>query len=177
MMSAQERLLAEATVEDILLRVRPRIKLLFARYEIPAEDTEDLLQQTLLAFIYQLPGIRETEPWLLGTLRHKCLLYLREKRRRLYETVDASVLELVAQPIPPAQEAADRRRDLFAAISLLPARCRELLTWRCYGLNPAELADKLGYSPASISKLTARCITTLSRHLCGQRFLVRKRAR
>lgn len=175
MMSAQERLIVEATLEDFLIRVRPRIKALFARFLIPPEDTEDLLQQTLLAFIYQRPGIREVEPWLLGTLRNKCLGYLREKRRKLYDTVDASVLELVAQPLAPAQEAADCRRDLAAALARLPTRCQALLTLRyTYGLDQAELARRLGYSPASISKVTARCLATLSRHLCGQRFLLRK---
>lgn len=175
MMSAQERPIIEATLEDFLFRVRPRIKALFGRFQIPLEDSEDLLQQTLLAFIYQRPVIRDTEPWLLGTLRKKCLLYLREKRRTLYETVDASVLELVARPVAPAQEAADLRRDLLAALGRLPSRCQALLSLRyTYGLDQAELARRMGYSPASISKVTARCLATLSRYLCGQRFVLRK---
>jgi RNA polymerase sigma factor (sigma-70 family) len=157
----------ESSLEGFLKQVRPRLKTLFAHYRIPLQDTEDILQQALVVMIYHhREGIRDPEAWLLGTVRNKCLLYWREQRRKLYDSVDAAVLDAVAEPLEPAQEGADLRRDLTSALEHLPERCRSLLSLRYrQGYNPAELAERLGYSPASISKITTRCLAALTRHL------------
>ncbi|HJX26348.1 MAG TPA: sigma factor, partial [Thermoanaerobaculia bacterium] len=114
-MSALDHPEVDTSLEDFLKRVRPRLKALFQRYSIPPQDTEDILQQALLALIYQRQAIRDPEAWLIGTIRNKCLLYWRAHRRKLYEAVDAAVLDCMAEPMQPAQEALDVRRDLAAA--------------------------------------------------------------
>lgn len=167
-MSALDQPQVEVSLEQFLKRVRPRLKTLFARYRIPPQDTEDILQQALLALVYQRQTIRDPEAWLVGTLRNKCLLYWREHRRKLYDAVDAAVLECMAEPMAPAQEGLDLRRDLANAIERLPERCRSLLSLRYrQGYEPPELAQRLGYSPASISKITTRCLAALTHHLVG----------
>ncbi|HEX4495586.1 MAG TPA: sigma-70 family RNA polymerase sigma factor [Thermoanaerobaculia bacterium] len=174
-MSALDHPQVESSLEGFLRQVRPRLKTLFAHYRIPPQDTEDILQQALLALIYHREGIRDEEAWLLGTLRNKCLLYWREQRRRLYDSVDATVLEVMAEPVEPSQEGDDRHRDLTLALERLPERCRSLL-WLRYrqGYDPPELAERLGYSPASISKVTTRCLAALTRQLVGVRVYPRK---
>ena len=165
-MSALDHPQVESSLEGFLKKVRPRLKTLFAHYRIPPQDTEDILQQALLALIYHREGVRDPEAWLLGTLRNKCLLYWREQRRRLYDAVDAAVLEFMAEPLEPAQESADLQRDLTNALERLPERCRSLLSLRYrQGYDPPELAQRLGYSPASISKITTRCLAALTRNL------------
>jgi RNA polymerase sigma factor (sigma-70 family) len=164
-MSALDHPQVDTSFEDLLRNVRPRLKRLFARYGIPPQDTEDILQQALLALVYQRCSIRDSEAWLLGTLRNKCLLYWRDQRRKLYETVDAAVLELLAEPMAPAQEASDLRRDLASALEQLPERCRSLLSLRYQGHDTCEVAARLGYSQGSISKMTSRCLAALTRRL------------
>lgn len=165
-MSALDQPQVEVPLDSFLRSVRPRLKALFAHYRIPLQETEDLLQQALLALLYQREKIRDPEAWLLGTLRNKCLLYWREQRRKLYDTVDATVLEYMARPMAPAQEGADLRRDLENALEHLPERCRSLLSLRYrQGYEPPELAERLGYSPASISKITTRCLAALTRYM------------
>lgn len=165
-MSAPDASAAESCLENFLKSVRPRMKALFAHYRVPPQDTEDIVQQALLALVYQRQAIRDPEAWLLGTLRNKCLVYWRERRRKLYDAVDAAVLDLMAEPMAPAQEDADVRRDLAMAIDRLPERCRALLSLRySQGYEPPELARQLGYSPASISKTTNRCLAALTREL------------
>ena len=165
-MSALDQPQVDISIEDFLRNVRPRLKALFQRYSIPPQDTEDILQQALLAFLYQRRTIRDPEAWLLGTLRNKCLLYWRTHRRQLYQTVDAAVLECMAAPQRPAQESSDLRRDLANAIETLPVRCRSILWLRYnHGYEPPEVADRLGYSPTSISKVTQRCLAALTRRL------------
>ena len=157
---------SDASLEEFLERLRPRLKALFARYHIPPQDTEDILQQALLALMYQWQTVRDAEAWLIGTIRNRCLLYWREQRRKVYEAVDAAVLEWMADPLKPAQEGADLTRDLAAVLERLPPRCRSLLELRYYmGYDPPEIAQQLGYSPTSISKVTNRCLAALLRQL------------
>jgi len=165
-MSALDQHEVETPLEVFLCRARPRVKALFAYYRIPEQDTEDILQQALLAFLYRYEEVRDPEAWLLGTLRNKCMLYWREKRRKLYDAVDSTVLESMSPAEAPAQEKTDLRSDLDSAMESLPQRCRSLLSLRFQeGYNPPELAERLGYSPASISKITTRCLDALTRYL------------
>jgi len=156
----------EAVLELFLHRIRPRLRALFSRYRIPLEDTEDILQQALLALLYQWQTVRDPEAWLLGTLRNRCLLYWRDRRRKLYEVVDSTVLDLMVGSEVPEQERADLARDLRTVIGRLPERCQSLLMLRYrLGYEAAEVAERLGYSPASMSKITTRCLATLMRQL------------
>ncbi|MFL6193126.1 MAG: RNA polymerase sigma factor [Thermoanaerobaculia bacterium] len=177
-MSALDHPQVESTLEGFLKTLRPRIKAMFAHYRIPVQDTEDILQQALLALVYQREEVRDREAWLLGTVRNRCLLYWRAHRRKLYDAVDASVLELMATPLEPAQEGSDIRRDLESALGKLPERCRSLLSLRYrQGYDPPELAERLGYSPASISKITTRCLAALTRQLVASGRCKRKAGR
>lgn len=174
-MSALDHPQVEASLEEFLTKVRPRLKALFARYRIPPQDTEDILQQALLALVYHRQVIRDPEAWLMGTLRNKCLLYWRNRRRRLYDSVDAAVLECMAEPMAPAQEGADLQRDLAGMLDRLPERCRSLLALRYHqGYEPPELAQRLGYSQSSISKITTRCLAALTRQLVASGFYKKK---
>lgn len=158
----------EQSLEDFLERMRPRVRSLFARYRIPVQDTEDILQQSLLALVYQWEKVRDPEAWLVGTLRKTCLLYWRERRRRLYDAVDTAVLEWIAEPGKPEQERGELRRDFESLISKLPPRCQALLRLRYrYGLEPLEVAERMGYRPSSISKVSTRCLAAMTRELAA----------
>ena len=63
-MSALDHPQVESSLEGFLRQVRPRLKSLFAHYRIPPQDTEDILQQALLALIYHREAIRDEEAWL-----------------------------------------------------------------------------------------------------------------
>jgi RNA polymerase sigma factor (sigma-70 family) len=165
-MSALDEPLVEPSLEESLQRARPRLKTLFTRYRIPVQDTEDILQQALLALLYRRQSVRDPEAWLVGTVRNKCLLYWRNQRRRLYDSVDSTVLDWMAEPLAPAQEDAELRHDLRSVVERLPERCRSILSLR-YGLGyePPEVAERMGYSTSSISKVTTRCLAALTRQL------------
>ncbi len=156
----------EASIEEFLNRVRPRLKALFIHHGIPKQDTEDLLQQALLALLYRYDRVRDPEAFLFGTLRNKCLLYWRQKRRQLYESVDTTLLEVMAEPTAPAQEGDNLRHDLANALEHLPPRCRSMLTLRFHqGYEPPELAERLGYQRSSINKITTRCLSALTQFM------------
>lgn len=165
-MSNPESPASAAAFDDLLNRIEPRLRRLLAVYRIPREDAEDVLQQTLLALLYQWERVRDPECWLLGTLKRHCLMYWRSNRRQLYAAVDSTVLEWLSQPLAPQQERDDLLHDLETVLSQLPPRCRSLLELRFReGYEPPEVAARLGYRPSSIGKLTARCLAALSREL------------
>jgi RNA polymerase sigma factor (sigma-70 family) len=152
--------------DQFLQRVEPRLKRLLATYRIPAEDAEDVLQQTLMALLYQWDVVRDPERWLLGTLKRHCLMYWRTRRRRIYSAVDSAILELLSEPVAPTQDRADLLSDLQNLIGRLPLHCRSLLQLRFrLGYEPLEVARRLGYRASSIGKITTRCLAALSREL------------
>src|SRR5574342_560153 len=101
-MSALDQPRVEDSVIRLLRHLHPRLRAIFAQHRIPDQDSEDLLQQALLALVYQHPNIQHPEAWLLGTLRNRCRLYWRERKRKLYETVDEVLLDGLAGPQAPA---------------------------------------------------------------------------
>lgn len=152
--------------DDFLREMEPRLKKLLATYRIPAEDAEDVLQQTLLALLYQWERVRDPECWLLGTMKRHCLMYWRNSRRRIYSAVDSTMLEWLSEPVAPNQEKTDLLSDLDSLLDRLPSRCRSLLKLRFrMGYEPFEVARQLGYRASSIGKLTTRCLAALSREL------------
>lgn len=139
---------------------------LFAYFKIPSQDAEDLLQDTFVLFITKRTQIVTPDAWLIGTLRYRCLLYWRKRRRRLLEAVDETLLMELAGACAPRQENDDLARDLSGAIGRLPGRCRSLLQLR-YGLgcDDPEVAQRLGYSPTGIRKIAHRCLSALTHQM------------
>src|SRR5215210_6369602 len=134
------------TFDHFLRRMEPRLKRLLATYRIPSDDAEDVLQQALLALLYQWDRVRDPECWLLGTLKRHCLMYWRTSRRRIYSAVDSTILELLSEPVAPTQERTDLLFDLESLLNRLPARCRQVLHLRFQlGYEPLEVARQLGY--------------------------------
>jgi RNA polymerase sigma factor (sigma-70 family) len=151
---------------QLVERLAPEFARLFTYFRIPAQDSEDLLQDALVLFITKRPQIVSPDAWLIGTLRYRCLLYWRKRRRRLLEAVDEVLLMELAGSSPPRQENDDLARDLSGAIGRLPDRCRNLLRLR-YGLgcDDPEVAQKLGYSPTGIRKIAHRCLSALTHQM------------
>jgi RNA polymerase sigma factor (sigma-70 family) len=156
----------DASIEHLLEGLKPKARQIFARYRIPPMDAEDLLQETFVVFLHKQDTVRNYEAWLLGTLRKRCLVYWRTRRRRLYNAVDTAVLESVAEAKGPAQENSDLSSDLSCAIGTLSSRCRSLLKLR-YGLGctPLEAAERMGYRRSSIYKVMERCLAALTTRL------------
>src|SRR6185436_18360787 len=111
-MSTLESQEPELTFDEFLKKVEPKLKKLLSTYRIPADDAEDVLQQSLLALVYQWDRVRDPECWLIGTLRRHCLMYWRTNRRRIYLSVDSTLLELLSEPVAPSQERTDLLCDL-----------------------------------------------------------------
>jgi RNA polymerase sigma factor (sigma-70 family) len=146
----------------LVQRIRPRLKRILSGYGVPPQDADDLLQEVFFAAFRDWESIENQEAWLVGTLRISCARYWRRRRKSLLEAVDSTLLELLCEPQPAPQERAALVWDLETLIDTLSARHRAVLRLRFgLGLITAEVADRLGYCPASIRKLTRRSLARL----------------
>jgi len=153
-------------LEQLLTRSRPRLSRILFRYRIPAQDAEDLLQETFLILVTKWESIHAPEAWLAGTLRNRCIIYWRRQRTRLYDLMDDAMLEVLAYAEPPPQERAEIRCDLGGALARLSRRNRSLLRLRFeYGWTSREAGERMGYAASSVRKMTQRCLARLTRDL------------
>ncbi|HLE83486.1 MAG TPA: sigma factor, partial [Thermoanaerobaculia bacterium] len=56
--------LGEWSLEDLLKSLQRRLERILFRYQIPPEDSEDVLQEAVLTLIYKRSKIRDPEAWL-----------------------------------------------------------------------------------------------------------------
>lgn len=156
----------EQVVESILLKLQPRMEAILRRYQIPAQDAEDLVQEIFVSFVRQYRNVQTPEAWLTNALKYQCLQYWRRRRQQLCEAVDSGLLDLLAEHEPPTAESNDRIRDLEKFMQRIPPRCQRILRLR-YGLGftPKEVAGELGYRHSSVSNIVRRCVATLTAKL------------
>ncbi|HEX2254401.1 MAG TPA: sigma-70 family RNA polymerase sigma factor [Thermoanaerobaculia bacterium] len=157
---------APLSVEELFEKLQPKLRRVFSRFRLPVEDAEDILQQSFLDLVYKQRSVYNPEAWVVATVRNRCIMYWRKRRRQIWEAVDTAVLDLLAEPEAPGQRQVALRQDLEKVLARLPKRCRSVLVLR-YGLGyrSQEVADLLGYQPSSIRKVTSRCIAALTREL------------
>jgi RNA polymerase sigma factor (sigma-70 family) len=155
-------------LEDLLLRLRPRLRQVLASFRVPLDDAEDLLQDVLVAAFCKWDSIHCKEAWLIGALRNTCAVYWKRRRRNRVDGVETEILESLSEPLPPAQVRDELRWDLDAAAVSLCRRHRKVL-WLRFGLgySTAEIAACTGYNHSSIRKLTCRSVARLQRELNG----------
>lgn len=157
---------AAPSLEEVIARIRPAAIGMLHRYRIPEDDFEDILQEALLIFILRQPEVDEPQKWLLGTLRNRCLMYWRQRRRSSFLTVNSALLEAAPDPRMSRQERASLLRDLRKLMARLPKKHRLVLETRyLQGLSPAETARRLGYRESGIYKIIERGKTALAREM------------
>lgn len=145
---------------------RAEARKLLARFRIPPQDAEDLLQDTFLLFLRRRPEVDNDGRWLQGALKYRCLVYWRDRRRSFYNAMDTALLEALAEPTAPSQERRVLLADIAERVEELSERCRAVLKLRYQSdFKPAELADHLGYSRRGIYKILDRCVAALSKRL------------
>lgn len=158
----------DQTLLELLEAIRPRLKRLLRSYDIPPEDAEDIVQESILEALRKWGTIRQKDVWLLGTVRFKCSHYWKRRRGERVEAFDLDVLEELSGPRAPDQEQKEISLDLRSLTRGVDERHRAALWLRFgVGLSTDEVARQLGYSAASIRKLTGRCLARLQRWAAG----------
>lgn len=147
------------SIEALLAQLKPKFRRVLARYRIPPQDADDVVQEVLVQYWYKHGSIKTPGHWLMGSLKLQCLMYLRTRRRSRTVAVDEVILDLLADPERPAQERRVLRNEIRRHVESLDKwPCRELLTLRYFrGLDNREIAERMGYKPGSIDTTATRC--------------------
>jgi RNA polymerase sigma factor (sigma-70 family) len=153
-------------VAYLLEQLEPEVRRTLRSFRIPAEDAEDILQDSVVSFLLRSAEISAPGPWFLTTLRNRCLQFWRRRRRSLLKAIDAGLLAEIAPGAAPDQERSDLRHDLGCALGDLTPRCRKILKLR-YGFDYTgpEIASRLGSREDAVRQATLRCLSALSRRL------------
>lgn len=154
----------DESLDALVRRIRHRLKTVLRNYDIPFQDAEDLLQDSLLEALRKWDTIYNKECWLIGTLRFKCSNYWKRLRTKIPQSMTMPQLEELCEPLPPPQEKQDEALDLRYTLRSLDPRHRKALWLRfAMGFTPKEVADRLGYRQSSVRKLTHRAVVRLRR--------------
>jgi RNA polymerase sigma-70 factor (sigma-E family) len=131
-------------------------------------DAEDIVQDAFTALYRALPRLRDHDqllPYLRTAVINGCRSALRGQRR---------AAQLATRDWPSEASAAasaeasvllnEERRAVFAAMSRLPRRSREVLVLRYYlDLADREIAETLGVSRGTVSSTASRAVAALTR--------------
>lgn len=155
---------------EIFRTARGELVRLLARYRIPRPDGDDLLQEAFLALATKGSGARDPRLWLIGAMRVLCLRYRRALAYRIYEAIDAELLDAFADPRLAVFERRVLIGEVEVALRRLGGRCREILRLR-YGLgcDRFETGAVVGCRPSSVGTLEKRCLSALGSALGGGR--------
>jgi RNA polymerase sigma-70 factor, ECF subfamily len=167
-----------------LIQLRQRL-LRRARYAVHGGDmAEDLVQDTLIAVVQQLPRYRgdaSLETWATAILKHKVADWYRSPARRRFvqANVDEESIEPVAQGWPaddnapqawvgsmsgpePAAEQHETMRALDACVAAMPKNSgRALLMHDWQGYESPEVCERLGVSRDNLRTLLYRARKTV----------------
>jgi RNA polymerase sigma-70 factor (ECF subfamily) len=127
---------------------------------------DDVIQEAFLRLLgaKQPPaGLEDRVRYLYGIASNLMKDHWRRSRQAANRE---SAPAVAAAPAPPAAEGKDAALDLQAALARLEPRARQIL-WLAYaeGYSHAEMAEILGYRPASIRVLLFRARRKILREL------------
>lgn len=144
-------------------QLRPKLCRILAWYRIPPEDGEDLVQTTLLLAMTRWCEIRSPAPWILGTLRNRCIMYWRGRRRHTAGFVPIEPFEHQLSVEPPQVYRA-LLGDVNELCRKLSPNHRKVLALRCHHeLSSVEVARATGLRKSSIGKIVRKLRTRLCR--------------
>ncbi|OYX85990.1 MAG: RNA polymerase subunit sigma [Azorhizobium sp. 32-67-21] len=155
-----ERLLREITP---VLRAAAHRR--FLSLGLPAAESEDVVQETLLALHLKRQTWRSTEPlgpWLWTIARNKFIDHLRRRGRRVDLPIEDFAEVIAAPQERPGTDADDVERHL----ARLPDRQRDVLkSVAVEGASIGEAAQALKMTQGAVRVALHRAFATLSAHL------------
>lgn len=146
----------EAAYHRLLEALAPALRAIVrgaaAQFRLPAADTEDIVQETLLAVHLKRQTWKVTEPltpWLRAIARNKLIDALR--RRGGGGRVDVPIEDFMETLAAPEPEAHLSAADADRALSAVNGRQRDVVRAIAVdGLTAAETAARLGMSEGAV---------------------------
>jgi RNA polymerase sigma-70 factor, ECF subfamily len=134
----------------------------FARYQLGQEDTEDVVQEALLALHLKRHTWDESQPllpWLSAIARHKTIDSMRRRGKRAYLPIEDVSDILAADPQPQTAGSYDAER----IIATLKGRQREIVqAISMEGASTRQVAQRLGMTEGAVRVALHRALQSLA---------------
>jgi RNA polymerase sigma factor (sigma-70 family) len=165
------------SLEQIVVELSPLLWQVARAQGLDREAAEDAVQCTWLSLLGGLDRIHTPvalTAWLVTATKREAWRVRAASRAEL--PVDGSTMNEmtdIPDPLPPPEESlllAERHRDVWRAVRLLPERCQELLRVVAFVHRPDydEVAVALGMPRGSIGPTRGRCLAKLRALLDAQ---------
>ena len=170
----------ESAWREIVERYSPLVLAICRDYGLRGADVEDVAGTVWLQLVVNASHIREPEAlpgWLRTTIRHECLLLLRQRNRQVL-TDGELIVGVVESEIDASLIGAERGAAARGALAQLPERDRTLLSM-LFSDPPRpyqEISSTLGIPVGAIGPTRARCLAR-ARRTPAVAALVREEAR
>lgn len=158
-----------AAVEKLLVVCQPDLRRFARRACSTTEDAEDAVQIALWQLYRKIGALRTAATfasWLFRIIERECyrLFHARDRLQALDESLDAVLRQ---EPLPLAL-----RKDLVAAITMLPEPYRQILILRDIDeLSASEAADQLAISIDAVKSRLHRARAMVRDHLLAGGYL------
>ncbi|MBS7537983.1 sigma-70 family RNA polymerase sigma factor [Ancylobacter lacus] len=158
-----------AAYEGLLREIAPALRAVVRRrlagYGAATAETEDIVQETLLAVHLKRHTWRPDSPlapWLWTVARNKLVDHLRQRGRRVHVPIEDFAELIPAEPERPGTDAAEVERHL----SRLPEKQRAVLSAIAVdGNSIGDTAARMGMTPGAVRVTLHRAFATLSARL------------
>lgn len=167
MMSAESPPTPRQIAEAVLLNEQQRFRLVAyagARFGINREDSEDLLQETLLELLRCRTYVRSPEGYVFAVFRARCARFLggRAESRAVIAEDEG---EQCALPLQSADDV-HSQVALRVALNEVSSACRQLLeAYYVEGQSLKEAARTVSLAYSSVAKTISRCLKRLRKCL------------
>lgn len=156
----------EQAYRRFLATVAPHLRAMAARrcaqYQVPASETEDVMQEVLIA-IHLKRGTWDPErpigPWLSTIVRNKLIDILRRRGKRVEVPVDDILETLAAEEQPSGLEARDVERMIGR---LRPPQDDIVRSISVNGASIRETAERLKMTEVAVRVALHRALKTLA---------------
>lgn len=163
MLKERTRSLQDERVETLIRRESPKLTRFF-RTKIPAEDVQDALQKTLLAYLEGEPQPGKERQYLWGIARNQLLKYYEE--RRVNNVAFNSLEHGVASFGPGLATRLDWRNRLVEALQKLSLDDQMMVELRhLEGLKLEEIAEVVDLSLATVKRRLDAAMRVLAKEV------------
>ena len=155
--------------EELVQKYQRQVYALACRLVMDGEEAKDLTQQALLQAFLHIRDFRQQSQfrtWLFRIAINQCYDYLKS-RKRFGDRVNWDDVVLVSHDSPEEDLAAqDERRRLHAALALLPAKQRAVVSLKIdQGLSYQEISQTLGGTVGAARVNFCQALKSLKKYL------------
>ena len=154
---------------DFFVAEYPEMLRIAIRYIKDRDTASDLVHDAFLSLWEKWDALepgRPVKPYLITSVKNKCLNYLRDQKKFFPGLIDLEEATLAEGHASHLTESKEIQRRIDETIKSLPPKCREVYELnRIHHLRYQQIADRLDISLKTVEAQMSKALKTLRDHL------------